>query len=156
MGFDNGDQYRLQDHVYSTSRPIGRHVRCKLAILSLVMLAIHASVVSGQEFESKVNLFKGDPKANRGGTLTHVGSPTLTLNSGQKGSYLVGNEVVIGGKAVPVGIQVQIVTTDAGNGAIRVSLTLEYSELVGKKPAQVVSTKTQTRTTTQSGSKIHL
>ena len=126
-------------------------------VFTLIILGFHAGLVSAQEYETKINLFSGDPKgSHEAGSLTRVGSPVLGTKSGQEASYLRGEQVVIGAQIVPVGLQVHVVAKDAGNGAILVNLTLENSKLIGQKAPQVTSSKAQTTATVQSGSKLRL
>jgi hypothetical protein len=129
----------------------------KTGVLALAILGFHAAIVSAQDYEIKIDLFKGDPKGSReAGTITRVTSPQIVAKSGDDASLRVGGQVVVGANTVPVGRQVHINAKDAREGAIRVKLVLENSVLVGLKGAQVVSTKSETATIVQSGSRIRL
>ena len=114
--------------------------------------------VGAEGFEIKLFLFRGDPNGTReAGTQERISAPTLGTLSGEEGCLLVGGEVQVGQRLVPVGLQVSVTATEAKGGAIVVKAVLEHSQAVGPVGAQqVTSTKTETTATVQSGGRVRL
>jgi Flp pilus assembly secretin CpaC len=156
-GFDKTIQHPLKECLQIIQSATRCGMLSKSGILALAILGFHAAIVSAQDYEIKINLYQGDPTGSReAGTIRLVSAPEMVTKSAEDASLLVGGQVAIGAKTVPVGRQVHINAKDAGEGAVRVKLILENSVLVGAKGAQVVSTKSETTAVVQSGSKIRL
>jgi hypothetical protein len=134
-------------------------MRTRDLILACVLLIGGTPYAVGAEgFEIKLFLFRGDPNGSReAGTQERITAPTLGTLSGEEGRLLVGGEVQVGQRLVPVGHQVAVTATDAKGGAIIVKAVLEHSQAIGPVGAQqVTSTKTATTATIQPGGRVRL
>src|SRR5262245_18136216 len=128
-------------------------------LLFLLALALcGAGSLRASDYEIKCALYQGDPNGTReAGTLTRVASPTLAIKAGEAGSLLVGGEVKVGDKMLPVGQEVVVTAEDAKGGAARVRVVLKVHKLTGGSNApQVSTTSEETTATVQPGGSVRV
>jgi hypothetical protein len=130
----------------------------RVFVIVCVALLASLSHAWADDYQIDIALFQGDPKGSReAGTLKPVSGPTIAALAGQQCEYRLGGTVLIGKQAVPVGRQVTVTATDAGDGAIKLEVVFENSVQSGPAAApRVKNTRTEATKTVQSGGQVRL
>lgn len=118
-------------------------------LLLLVALMFTRTAVSGADYEVDCKLWKGDPKGSRKeGTQKLTSAPKMAMDSGEKGSLLIGGQFLVGGKLVPVGREISVVSSKEANGCVKVTVVLELHAVVGQGANRKVESKQEETTAT--------
>jgi hypothetical protein len=121
-------------------------------VSSFMFVVLGSAMASAADYEMDCRLGKGDPKGTReAGMLKTVAAPQLVVKSGETATVLIGGEVRIGGRMLPVGQEVEVTATAGDSGAIHVKAVLRIHTKAGGAAPQVATVSEEVNATIQPG-----
>jgi hypothetical protein len=122
-------------------------------------LAVLAPASLRADYEIKCALYQGDPKGTpAGGTQKLVAAPNIVAKSGERTGLIVGGEVLIGDRFLPVGREIVITPAAVNGNAVRVRVVFKLHTLAGggTDAPQVTTTSEETTATIQFGGTVRV
>lgn len=129
----------------------------KLAVACGLVVVLSAAA-RADVYQLDCVLGSGDPNGSRAvGTQKLVSCCSLCPRSDEEGTLLVGSQVQVGQRTVPVGRELSVVPTTVDGGGVKVRAVLRVHTLTGQgAAAQVTTTSEEVTATIQPGGKVRV